>query len=444
MSRKPISPARLAAFDILLRVETSRAHSSALLEEAAERLADNDRRLCHEIVLGTLRRQMYLDRLISKNSKRDASRLDPEVRIMLRLGLYQLRFLDRTPDFAVVNDSVSLAVRAGKSSARGFVNAVLRGALRGGLELSFGSDEERILAEQSHPAWLVDRWKSRFGDDEAVELMSLNNQPRPGVFRFTRKFDDSTPPEKDRIRAIVEEHSAPSPVVRGAYRISEPAAEIRELSERGLIYFQDEGSQLAALALDVRSGDRVLDVCAAPGSKTSLIARSVDPATGLLAAADSRRDRIDVLRNNLVRQGAEWTCVVMLDAEKALPFEEGVFDRVLVDAPCTGTGTIAANPEIRYRIREEDIAELAGKQLRILRNASKALKPGGRLVYSTCSLEYEENEEVIAQFLAESSDFEAMPAGIEPADIGSFGAARLFPHRHGTEGFFAAALTKTG
>lgn len=444
MNRKPIAKARSAAFEILLRVETSRAHSSALLEEAAGRLDDKDRRLCHEIVLGTLRRQILLDKLISQNAKRDASRLDPEIRITLRLGLYQLRFLDRTPDFAVVNDSVSLAAKAGKSSARGFVNAVLRGALRSGLDASFATAEEELLAELSHPKWLWERWRASFGKEEALELMRLNDRPRPGVFRLTRKFDDSGQAEKDRAMAIILERATPSPVVPGAFRIEEAAPEIRSLADQGLLYFQDEGSQLAALALETQGGDKVLDLCAAPGSKTSLIARSLDPHSGFLVAADNREARINVLKNSLKRQGVEWTNFVMLDAGETLPFRNAVFDKVLVDAPCTGTGTIASNPEIRYRIKPDDIAELAVKQLRILRNASKALKPGGRLIYSTCSLEVEENEEVIDRFLSESSDFVPVNSGIPVGDVGRFETTRLFPHRHGTEGFFAAAMTKSG
>lgn len=438
----PISPARKAAFDILLKVAAGREHSSALLEQRASALEANDRSLCHEITLGTLRNQIFLDRLIKLYSSKDPSSLDPEILICLRIGLYQIRFLDRVPAFAVVNDSVSLAVRARKRSAKGFVNAILRRALREPAEPEYSSREDEVCARYSHPVWLFERWMDAFGEESAAQLLEMNNRPRPAAFRLTKKYDSLNEEARKRVMEDVTAAAEGIERVPGAFRVTGSSATVRELVENGLAYFQDESSQLVAAAVRLSGGMNMLDLCAAPGSKSSLLARAHDPEDGLFVASDLRQGRIKVLREVIDRQGAEFVKIVRLDAESELPFKSEFFDRILVDAPCTGTGTISANPEIRYRIGPKDISDLSVKQRKILGNASKALKKGGRLIYSTCSLEREENEDVVDDFLANNPDFQPADPGIDFGETGANRAVRLLPHKHGTEGFFIAALER--
>ncbi len=442
----PLSPARRAAFEILRRVEDESAYASSLLATMDERMRGDDRGLCHELVLGVLRRQLWLDRALEHFASRRMESVDLPVRLALRLGLYQLRFLSRIPPSAAVNESVNLVRAAGLKSAGSFANAVLRRATR---EPDYDPAEgvsdpiEKLAIETSHPPWLIDRWANAFGFAEAAALARANNEPAPVAFRLTAKAIQN---EGEAQRIISELIAAgvelrPSKIAPNSWRvIGHKSALVRSLTSAGLIYLQDEASQLVAHLLDAQSGDRVLDLCAAPGSKTTHIGALAPRA--MIVAGELYEHRLRILRELAATQGNDPIQAVVADATGDLPFVNASFDRVLVDAPCSGTGTLRRNPEIRWRIQPSDIAELSSKQGRILAHATEMVRPGGILLYSTCSLERDENEAVAEDFLKEHCGFDQSRltnARIldAPADLATAsGAFRTWPHRHDVDGFF--------
>jgi 16S rRNA (cytosine967-C5)-methyltransferase len=426
---KDVSPARRAAFDILRRVADG-AFSSVLLASEEPKLKPADRGLTHELVLGVLRWQLWLDKIVEHFSKRSVESLDLAVRIALRMALYQLRFLSRVPASAAVNESVNLVRSAKLSSAAAFVNAVLRRAIR---EADYDPASEaedaleRFAIETSHPAWLIDRWIKSFGAEEAESLARANNEIPPTAFRVVH-----TPVNEDQILQQLRAAGAsvePSTIAENAFRVSGATLMLRDLSANGQIYFQDEASQLVAQMLDARSGERVLDLCAAPGGKTTLIAdRTNDNAS--IIAADRSATRMSTIITTAALHQLRSIEPVLLDAGDRLPFAPESFDRVLVDAPCSGTGTLRRNPEIRWRLAAEDIPNFAADQQQFLSNAAEVLKTCGRLVYSTCSVEREENEQVIADFLQAHPHFTQLRT------------LRTWPHREGSDGFFMTILER--
>ena len=434
-----VSVARRSAFEILRRVETESAFASVLLATLDANMREDDRALCHELVLGVLRRRLWLDRTIEHFADRSFGKLDLSVRLALELGLYQLRFLTRIPAPAAVNESVNLVRSSREKSAAGFVNAVLRGATRDADydPTSRGNDEvQKLSIETSHPAWLVERWIKAFGFDEATEFCRANNQLPSTAFRLTARAN--------RDEVIDELKSAGAELITSrispdAWRVNGATAAVRALIERGLIYIQDEASQLLAHALDAQPGDRVLDVTAAPGSKASHIAALAPQA--ILIAGDIHLHRAKTMRQLAAKQETR-IHVILHNATEALPFQTNTFDRVLLDAPCSGTGTLRRNPEIRYRLKSYDIALLSRQQRAMLSNTADILRPAGRLIYSTCSVEREENEQVVANFLAENPEFVkiAIPASAEL--LTSEGYVRTWPQHHGCDGFFIACLHK--
>jgi len=421
---KEISAARLAAARILQQVETG-AFSSVLLAAEEPRLKPVDRALCHELVLGVLRWQLFLDKILEHFSKRSVQSLDAPVRIALRLGLYQLRILTRVPSSAAVNESVSLVRAARLSSATAFVNAVLRRAVREA-EYDPAADVsdpfEKIAVQTSHPLWLIQRWVKSFGLEETEAFARANNTVPPVAFRVvhTRGVEADVLEKLRSAGATLEA----SQIVDGAWRVTGATPIVRELAAEGEIYLQDEASQLVAHAMEVKPGERVLDACAAPGGKTTLIADRAHEQAFLVAAERSHTRMATVVATLRLHQFKSLTPVI-LDATEQLPFASESFDRVLVDAPCSGTGTLRANPEIRWRLAPEDFAKFAEQQKRIVSRAVEVLKPGGRLVYSTCSVEPEENEEVIKDL-----------------NLKLIRKLRTWPHREGSDGFFISILEK--
>jgi 16S rRNA (cytosine967-C5)-methyltransferase len=439
---REVSVARRAAFSILRRVEDEGAYASVLLAASEAEMRAEDRALCYELVLGTLRRQLWLDSLIGHYAKRRAETLDAPVRRALRLGLYQLRFLSRIPASAIVNESVNLAYLSRLRSAAPFINAVLRRATR---EMDYdpaadvSEPIEKLAIVTSHPVWLLERWVHAFGLDETAAFASANNDAPPTAFRVVEPGASG--------QAVLDELSAAggtvysSQIAAGAWRVEGAAALQRQLAREGKIYLQDEASQLVAHVLGAKADERVLDVCAAPGSKTTHIA-TVTPGIALIAAGDLHEHRLRTVLEAGNRQGIKTLRAIVHDAEIALPFAEQSFDRVLVDAPCTGTGTLRRNPEIRWRISNRDILELSARQRRILGQSAKTVRQRGCLVYSTCSVEREENEEVVASFLEENADFEQLALSLPPSLHGGSGAARIWPHKQGADGFFIAAFER--
>ena len=460
----PVSPARAAAFDILLRVERAGAYASELLN--SERTADlspADRGLCMELVMGVLRWRMRLDFGLGEIVSQPLTKLDPEVLIALRLGAYQIGFLQRVPARAAVNESVELVKRARKRSAAALVNAALRklAARRELLQpvLPPGPKTVLDLAQlYSHPLWLVERWAARLGIDGA-EKVCASNQEAPGM---ALRLRDAEAEEELRRQGI---EVAPGALLSSARRLPKHAGQdtLRKLVGEGRIAIQDEASQLVALLLG--KGRRILDCCAAPGGKTAILADRNPGA--LIVAAELHPHRARTMKQLLgvvappaaqdgvaaARDHTRAPAVVIADATQ-LSFAAG-FDRVLVDVPCSGTGTLARNPEIKWRLSAADLEDLHRRQLTILQSGLSALAPGGRLIYSTCSLEPEENARVVEETLRGSGlrllpcreELERLRATGELTwtDIGALTDGpylRTVPGVHPCDGFFAAIFEK--
>jgi 16S rRNA (cytosine967-C5)-methyltransferase len=406
-------------------------------------LSREDRGLAQEITLGVLRWQLTLDHFIERYAGRTVGELDLPVLVALRMGLYQLRFLERIPPSAAVNESVTLVKHSRIRSAAGLVNAVLRRAAANPEEqLEPANSTVRDSIELSHPGWLLDRWTLHLGKEHARAFALANNQSAPLAFRV----NSIRASEADIIQALAAEgvevrQSSISP--DGFVVANGPKLKLLMAADRGDIYFQDEASQLVAHLSGARPGERILDLCAAPGSKTSHIAALADNRAHIVAC-DLRSQRLATLARTCQRLGATSVSAVACNAAGELPFESAtLFDRVVVDAPCSGTGTLRTNPEIKWRLVPGDIARLASVQLALLLSAAEVLKPGGRLVYSTCSIEREEDEEVITLFLEQNPAFMVTEPAAPANTVTAEGFVRTFPDRHGTDGFFAAVLVKT-
>lgn len=444
------TPARQTAFEILLRVETQSSYADELLHgPLTAKLSEREAALCTELVLGSLRWQGLLDFVAQSLSKSDWERFDAEVRIALRLGLYQLRFT-RVSVHAAVNESVELVKEAGKTSAAGLVNAVLR---KGG-EVELASlrpagmpDFEWWSRESSQPAWLLARWMERFGSEAALALARANNQPPKTYLRLnTARFDSAQITEQLMVEGI---EVRAGNFLKTSLRVEAGNIARTQAFRRGIVVVQDEASQIVPHLLDVQPGQRLLDLCAAPGNKTGLLAQWAGPK-GLVVACDIHLHR---LRQFTPPPPRTHVRRVALDGERPVPFA-AEFDRILVDAPCSGTGTLRRNPDLKWRLQPPEIAAMAQKQLRLLDSAAHALKHGGRMVYSTCSLEREENQDVIETFLKAHPDFHLLPVREDVGRLLPFfrpAAERLFkgeyletsPARDALDGFFAAILVRS-
>ncbi|HEV7642824.1 MAG TPA: 16S rRNA (cytosine(967)-C(5))-methyltransferase RsmB [Pyrinomonadaceae bacterium] len=441
-----VSPGRWAAYNILSRVEKDEAFTSILLPLYEADLKAEDRGLCHELTLGVLRTQLFLDKIIEHFTGKKLDKLDLPVQLALRLGLYQMRFMTRIPARAAINESVEIVKQERLVSAASFVNAVLRRAAK---EASFDPTEsitdelEKLSIAASHPPWLIRKWVSEFGFEETKNLTRANNQIPQTSFRLSRPNDETPLKELEASGA----EFAGSKLVPNCFIATKPNKTLYEFAEQGKIVLQDEASQLVAHLAQLRKGESFLDVCAAPGNKTTQIINEAQERGALAAevfyaAGDLHPRRIETLRRNLERAQIENVKVFEYDAVQSLPFEAETFDCILVDAPCSGTGTIRHNPEIRWSLKTEDFGELAQKQKRILTNAAKALKKGGRIIYSTCSLEKEEDENIIEDFLRKHTEFKIVIPDIADELKTEEGYLRTFPHRNNTDGFFAAVLRK--
>ena len=439
-------------------METGGAFAADLLHA---RLRNNVKRedaaLATELTLGVLRWQRLLDFLLERHLAKPATHLDVEVLLALRLGLYQLRYLTRVPARAAVNESVELVKRARKASAASLVNAVLRQASAAAGQPAEHLDQllprELPLAERlgicySHPTWMVARWLEAFGEPRTVALLEANNRPP----RVTGALHDAA--LRDQAIAALQKaglSSEPGRLLRSALTLSGGNPAATPAFRRGWISIQDEASQLVALLVGVEPGQSVLDLCAAPGGKTALLARMAGPGA-LVVAADRHVHRLRAMKDQLRRVGATHVRLLALDATHALSLVAG-FDRILADAPCSGTGTLSRNPEIRWRLRPEDLADLHSRQVQLVSNALRSLAVGGRLVYSTCSLEPEENEQVVGEVLESRRDIRRvhdpkalrphLAEGIRAEDLfDEDGYLHTFPPEHHTDGFFAAVLKR--
>ena len=449
-----ISPARVAAYDILRRVSEGRSDLPAAVAGVRDSLQDErDRALATDIATGTVRWRATVDHLIAHYAKRPIGKLDPEVVDILRLSIYQLLHLTRVPAAAVVDDAVDLTKRAGKKSASGFVNAVLRNVSRNRRTLPLPprpddlSDRTAVLdylsLALSHPRWLAERWLDRVGFARAEAWMQFNNEPAPLTLRVTPLRST-----REELLARLGEVG----VVAHAARFAPDAVvldkgSLREEAARGEFVMQDEASQLVALLAGPEPGPLVLDTCASPGGKATAIAMTLGVGERLIAC-DVRDRRMALLQRTVAATGALNVRLVQADLMKPLPFHPG-FSTVIVDAPCSGLGTLRRDPDIRWRRVANDLPALAAAQRTMLGHAAAMVKPGGRLVYATCSSEPEENEGVADAFLASAPEFRPIPAGSAhpalPADlVDGRGHLRTEPDRHGLELFFGAVFERTG
>jgi 16S rRNA (cytosine967-C5)-methyltransferase len=447
-----IGPARVAAFEILGAVSVGRTDlPTAIARSRAELDDDRDKSLAAEIATGVERWRAALDYLIEAAAGRRIDRLDPEITTILRLSLYQLRHLTRVPASAVVNDAVELARRAKKRSASGFVNGVLRSLSRKRSSLSLpprpadlrdrAGALDYLSITLSHPRWLASRWYDRFGFDDTERWLQFNNvQPRLTLRANGLKVTRDQ--LADRL-AKDEITFSPGRFVPDALIVE--AGQPLRVMEEGWFVVQDEASQLVSLLVDVAAGDRVLDCCASPGGKTTAMAAAMAD-DGLIAACDVRPRRIELLKRTVAASGSSAVRIVLADALTPLPFLSQVFSRVLLDAPCSGLGTLRRDPDIRWRRKEEDLPALASAQARMLANAAACVAPGGRLVYATCSSEPEENENVVDGFMKTNTSFVPVDArtigAVPPELVDQRGHLRTLPHRHGLEAFFGAVVER--
>lgn len=434
----PVSPARAAAFEILMRIETTDAYASELLHSARfAKLSAADHGLLTELVMGVSRWRSVLDSQIALYSTQRLSKLDREVLTALRMGVDQLLFLDRIPQHAAINESVELVKRARKKSAAGLVNAILRRIADSQIAPSRGELEQTGFDFRStHPLWLIERWERIYGPG-ATRRICEHDQSPPHTAVWIR---DSYPNDKTVHDGIQLQTG------RLLTRAAIVAAGDIPRSQRELV-IQDEASQLVALL--VGTGKNILDCCAAPGSKTRIIAQQNPKAT--VVAMDLHPRRAKLLRSLVSESNVH---VIAADARQ-MPLTKS-FDRILVDAPCSGTGTLARNPEIKWRLKPEGLLHLQAYQIEILIAAIKNLSTRGRIVYSTCSLEPEENEHVIEKAMAADSSISLVACGDELRRLRDSGDLawreidsllngpylRTIPGVHPCDGFFAAILEK--
>ena len=453
----PVAPARAAAYAVLRAVNQERADLPDAIARARERLADErDRSLAAEIAAGTLRWQGALDAVIDGFSRIPSARLDAEVLDILRMSAYQLLHLQRVPPSAVVNEAVELARAQRKRSASGLVNAVLRRIdrerphlplpARPGPHSGETAELDYLSITLSHPRWLVQRWKTRHGFEAVETWAGFNNSPAPLTVR-ANTLKGARDHLGERLAALGVE-TTPTRFAPEGLTVVHGNPLRTPLAAEGWFFVQDEASQLVAAFAGAAPGQRVLDACAAPGGKTVAMAGDMR-GEGLLVASDLRTRRLALLTATVRSGKALNVRVARADVSQPLPFEP-VFDCALLDAPCSGLGTIRRDPEIRWRREAADLPGLAARQLTMLERVAVVVRPGGRLVYATCSSEPEENEEVVARFLERRADYQAWPAGESPAARGPAAAVvneqghvRTWPHAHGLEAFFAAILIRT-
>lgn len=435
------SPARIAAFRILLRVQEQDAYATELLHsDLLSNLSDADRGLCTEIVMGVLRWQPVLDSTIASVSGKQPKSLDPEVLIALRIGAYQIRYLNRIPARAAVNESVELVKTAKKKSAAGFANAVLRKLISAAHESPNAATPAQGLAQRlAHPQWLVVRWMDSFGAAAAQRICEYDQAVPATTLRL-----HGTSLEELRVEGIETE---PGALVRGALRVRSGDVTRTQVFADARVFIQDEASQLVALL--VGSGKHIFDCCAAPGSKTAALAFR-NPEAKIVAA------EIHPHRARLIQERVRSANVEVLTADVTTLNIGSKFDRVLADVPCSGTGTLARNPEIKWKLRKEDLVDLHSRQVSILAAALRHLAPGGRAIYSTCSLEPEENSEVVEEVLSSHPGFRLVSCREELQKLKASGEVvwpdvdsmvrgaflRTLPGVHPCEGFFAAILER--
>lgn len=451
----PVSPARAAAFDILLRVERESSFASELLHSATyQGLSTPDHALATELVMGVLRWRSRLDQEIATIAAQPLAKLDLEILVALRLALYQFSWLDRIPQRAALHESVELVKRARKRSAAPFVNAVLRKvatAQQDRTESENESTRDGLARALAHPLWLVERWAREYGIAAARRICEHDQSIPTTAIRLRAPIADVELSELTHDGVML----TPGILLAPARRVAAGDITKARAFRAGRMVIQDEASQLVAalVGYGLEDGTRILDCCAAPGGKTLAIADHNSQAT--IAAVEIHPHRARLLQRRLQTPLSSARIQILIADARQLPLSVQ-FERIQADVPCSGTGTLARNPEIKWRLKPEDLSQLQARQSAILRSALAQVAPGGRVIYSTCSLEKEENEDVVEQVADDKSihllncrtELDRLRAAGEltwpdPASLTRGPYLRTIPGIHPCDGFFAAILERT-
>ena len=443
---------RQLASEILLKVDSRKAYADVLLGHSLKdpTLSDRDRALLTELTYGTLRWRGKIDARLIHYIRRSLDDTDPLIRNLLRVTFYQLLFLDKIPDYAAVNEAVELAKAHGGSKVAGFVNGVLRNFLRerdrtAALQSTSDWQEAALAIEYSHPQWLVEKWLNYFGRKETETLLKANNEIAPLVLRV-----NSRKGSREALLGLLLKNGVAAVTTRwspaGIWVQSRSTVNQFPGFQEGLFQVQGEASQLVSYLVSPQKGERILDACAAPGGKTTHIAELLAD-TGELIALDKSERGIEKIRENVARLGLASLRTARSDVSRPLPAELcSPYDRILVDAPCSGLGTLRSHPETKWHRDQSDIERLAHLQKNIINQVARHLKPGGVLVYSTCTLTNNENEHIVEEFLEHHKEFVLDDAASYlPEKARSLVRGNYFvtlPHRHDTDGFFAARMRK--
>lgn len=434
-----MADSRETALKVLYRIEYEDAYSNLALKEqlAKSSLDARDRAFVSALVYGVVQRKYTIEYLISSFSKIKPKKISKYILLILKIGIYQLLYMDKVPDSAAVNESVKLARRYGHASSAGFVNGILRSIEREKENLPEPKDEsERIAMHYSFPLQMAKRWIELFGKDFACDLMQAMNTPPQMCLRV-----NELKAESDEILASLPEAHTGKYLSCAVYCGGFDLAKSKEY-KNGAVTAQDEAAMLASYVLAPKAGETVIDMCAAPGGKTTHLAQ-IMKNQGKIFAFDIHEHKTELIKENATRMGAD---IIVAEQKDALVFDEkykGTADKVLADVPCSGLGIIRRKPDIKWK--KENIDGLCEIQYRILENAARYLKDGGELVYSTCTLERNENEAVVERFLKEHKNFaaadinECLPSGLKK---GKNGCITLYPNVDGTDGFFIAKLKK--
>jgi 16S rRNA (cytosine967-C5)-methyltransferase len=437
-----VAPARRVAYAVVRRTFEEDAYADRALHAEAAGLDARDRALATRLAFGTIQRRATLDHVAEALAERRLSKLDAPVVAALRLGLFQLLYLDSVPAHAAVDEAVELAKTHGRGG--GLVNAVLRRATREAAGLLAKLDDatpEAAAVLHSHPAWLARMWWDELGADEARALMCANNEPSELALRANTLVMG-----RDELAARLPIATSPAPALPEGLIAAEPFdAHASDLWREGAFTPHSRASMLVARVVDPQPGDRVLDLCAAPGMKTTHLA-ALMAGDGRVVAVERHEGRADAMLRTVERMRAGVVEVRVGDARRP-PVGEP-FDRVLVDPPCSGLGTLRSRPDLRWRVSPDAIDDLAGRQTEILEAAAAAVRPGGVLVYSTCTLARAENEDMVAGFLARNSAFALDDGALAISGFGAWEHPRMpgclltLPHRHATDGFFVARMRR--
>ncbi|MBR1398465.1 MAG: 16S rRNA (cytosine(967)-C(5))-methyltransferase RsmB [Selenomonadaceae bacterium] len=423
--------ARAAAIQVVFEVNERDAYSNIALANILrnKKLSDIDRRFCTELVYGTVKAGQSIDWIIEKYVTRSLKQIDPKILAILRVGMYQIFFLDRVPNSAVVNESVEIAKKISVGASK-FVNAVLRSAVREPNKAKFPSNDsaESIALSMYHPLWLVKRWIEQFGINETKNICAADNEQPPLTLRVnllkTTKDEVLKVLEERGVKAESSKHAAEAVVCRNLGALDD-----FDLLKKGFCQVQDESSMIATHMLAPQPGEFIIDCCAAPGGKATHIAEMMNN-TGRVVAIDIYDHKIKQIKDNATRLGIKIIEPLLLDATTVGDKFNGVADRVLVDAPCSGLGVLRRKADLRWKKKPDELAALPKLQLKILKSAAKSVKVGGVLLYSTCTLEKAENIFVVNKFLQSNKQFE-----LESDKM-------LLPHVDHTDGFFIAKMKR--